>query len=76
MQSVIKKTFTVEGMHCGSCAVSTGMILENIPGVITARVDFDAKTAGVEYDSGQVTVSNMNKAVEGLVCRLKGASDD
>ncbi len=76
MKSIIRKRLTVEGMHCGSCAVSTGMILRNIPGVISARVDFDTKTADLEYDSYQVTVLDMNRALEALGYRLKGELDD
>lgn len=76
MESIIRKKLIVEGMHCGSCAVSTGMILKNVPGVISARVDFDTKTADVKYDSYQVTISDMNGALEALGYRLKGELDD
>jgi copper chaperone CopZ len=70
---VIKKTFTVEGMHCGSCAVSIGMILKNAKGVVSARADFEAKTAQVEYDSAQADLADLNQAIEALGYRLKEA---
>lgn len=76
MKSIIRKKLTVGGMYCGSCAVSTGMTLKNIPGIISARVDFDTKTADVEYDSYQATISDMNRALEALGYRLKGELDD
>ena len=68
---IVKKQFVVEGMHCGSCGVSIGMILKNLQGVISAHVDFDTKTAQVEYDSDQAVIGDMNKAIEGLGYKLK-----
>jgi Cu+-exporting ATPase len=68
---VVKKKFAVEGMHCGSCAVSVGMILKNLKGVSSASVEFETKAAEVEYDSDQVGLTEMNGAVEGLGYRLK-----
>lgn len=68
---VIKKTFVVEGMHCGSCAVSTGMLLKNLKGVRSARADYDSKTAEVEYDDAQIDLAAMNRALEGLGYQLK-----
>lgn len=70
---VIKKTFVVEGMHCGSCAVSIGMILKTVKGVVAARADFESKTAQVEYDSAQAGLAEMNRAIEVLGYRLKEA---
>ena len=69
--AVIKKTFVVEGMHCGSCAVSTGMLLKTLKGVRSARADYDAKTAEVEYDDGQVDLAAMNQALKALGYRLQ-----
>ncbi|MCL5059337.1 MAG: heavy-metal-associated domain-containing protein [Candidatus Thermoplasmatota archaeon] len=69
--AVIKKTFVVEGMHCGSCAVSTGMILENLKGVKSARADYDAKSAEVVYDDAEIGPAEMNRALEGLGYRLE-----
>jgi copper chaperone CopZ len=68
---LIKKKFAVEGMHCGTCAVSVGMILKNLKGVVSARAEFESKTAEVEYDSDQVGLTEMSSAVEGLGYRLK-----
>ena len=69
--AVIKKTFVVEGMHCGSCAVSTGMLLKNLKGVRSARADFDSKRAEVEYDDAQIDLAAMNQALAGLGYQLK-----
>ncbi|MCL5802043.1 MAG: hypothetical protein M1283_05945 [Gammaproteobacteria bacterium] len=30
--TIVRKMFRVEGMHCGACAVSTGMMLKAVQG--------------------------------------------
>lgn len=69
--AIVKKKFIVEGMHCGSCAVSTGMILKNLKGVKSARADYDARSAEIEYDDALVGLAQMNQALEGLGYRLE-----
>lgn len=71
--AVIKQTFAVDGMHCGSCAVSIGMLLKSVKGVVAARADFETKTAQVEYDSAQAGLADLNRAIEALGYRLKEA---
>lgn len=66
-----RKKFIVDGIHCGSCAVSAGMILKNLTGVKSARADFDSKIAEIEYDDAQIDLAEMNRALEGLGYRLK-----
>lgn len=69
--TTVRKRFVIEGMHCGSCAVSTGMILKNLKGVKTAHADFDSRCAEVEYDDVVTGLAEMNRALEGLGYRLK-----
>ncbi len=69
--ATVRKRFIVEGMHCGSCAVSTGMILKNLKGVKTARADYESRSAEVEYDDAAIGPAKMNHALEGLGYRLK-----
>ncbi len=69
--TTVRKRFTVEGMHCGTCAVSTGMILKNLKGVTTARADYDSRSAEIEYDDAIIGPVDMNRALEGLGYRLK-----
>jgi copper chaperone CopZ len=68
--AIVRKKFIVEGMHCGPCAVSIGMILKNLAGVKSARADYDARSAEVEYDDTEVGLAQMNQALEGLGYRL------
>lgn len=69
--AIVRKKFIVEGMHCGSCAVSIGMIIKNLKGVKSARADYDARSAEVEYDDAQLGLAQMNQALEGLGYRLE-----
>lgn len=69
--AIVRKNFVVEGMHCGSCAVSIGMIIKNLKGVKSARADYDARSAEVEYDDAEVGPAQMNQALEGLGYRLE-----
>lgn len=49
MTQIIKE-YIIQGMHCGSCAVSIEMLLANQPGVKSAKVKFDGKKAVIEFD--------------------------
>jgi Cu+-exporting ATPase len=69
--ATVRKKFIVEGMHCGSCAVSTGMILKNLKGVKSAHVDYDSRSAEIEYDDILVGLAQMNHALEGLGYQLE-----
>lgn len=71
--TIVRKKFIVEGMHCGSCAISTGMVLKTVQGVKSARADFDMKSAELEYDDTLVGLAQMNQALEGLGYRLEEA---
>lgn len=44
------KEYTIQGMHCGSCAMAIEMLLANQPGVASAKVNFDDKKAVVEFN--------------------------
>lgn len=70
--TVVRKKFIVEGIHCGLCAISTGMLLKTRKGVRTARADDDSKTAGVECDQGAIAVAAKNRAVDGVGLPAQG----
>lgn len=69
--SLIKMKLTVEGLHCGCCAVSLGIILRTVQGVASARADFDTKTVDIEYDSALANLQTMKKTIEGLGYRME-----
>ena len=69
---IIKKTYVIEGMHCGACSTGIEMFLSNTPGVKSAKVDYDSKKAEVEYEDGEIKDEGVIKAVEeaGFKARL------
>lgn len=69
--AIIKKTYAVEGMHCGACAAGIQMYLSNTEGVISVSVDYNAKKAEVEYNDAKVKESDIKKAVEELGYKFK-----
>lgn len=61
---MVKKQFTIEGMHCGACSAGIEMFLSNTEGVVSAKVDYNAKKAEVEYDDSKLKDSDIIKTVE------------
>jgi copper chaperone len=43
-------TFTVTGMHCGSCGMLVDETLEELPGVRASRTDVRHRTTTVDHD--------------------------
>ena len=52
-----KDRFPVTGMSCASCSASVESILNKLPGVQTAAVNFANATATVEFDKSRRTSS-------------------
>jgi Cu+-exporting ATPase len=62
--TLAKVEFNVEGMTCAvGCAAKIEKSLNNMDGIKTATVDFETKTAIVEYDVDQVTTDLLTKRV-------------
>ena len=55
-------TLKVEGMSCNHCKEAVEGSLKKLPGVKSAVVDLDAKTATITYEEGAVSVDQMKKA--------------
>lgn len=74
-----KINMPVLGMSCAACAVSVESILQNMPGVKQASVNFAAQTVQVEYDRQTVTAVKLQKAVQSvgydLIIDTDNASD-
>ena len=52
----------VQKMTCALCSVTVEKALEKVPGVTTAKIDYDKKTATVKFDPGKVTPAVLMKA--------------
>ena len=61
---MVKKTFDVEGMHCGACSTGIEMFLSNTEGVASAKVDYDTKKAVVEYDEAKMDDTKVIATIE------------
>lgn len=62
--TLAKVQFNVEGMTCAvGCAAKIEKSLNNMDGVKTATVNFETKTALVEYDVNQVNSDHLAQRV-------------
>ncbi len=59
-----KAEIKVSGMSCASCALNIEKNLNEVEGVDEARVNLGTKRATVEYDSDQVKLPQLEKAIE------------
>ncbi len=61
---MIKKTYSVTGMHCASCAINIEKELIKLPGVDQAVVNFANEEATVEFDSGKVKEADLAQVIQ------------
>ncbi|UUC46609.1 heavy-metal-associated domain-containing protein [Flavobacterium cerinum] len=60
-------SFTIEGMTCAmGCAATIENKLGRLDGVTSAKVDFETKTATVEFDANKQTATTLTQTVEGV----------
>ena len=52
----------VQNMTCSMCSITIHKALENVPGVLETKVDYEHKTATVKYDSDKTNPSALVKA--------------
>lgn len=62
----------VDGMTCGSCAVTTRLALSKVKGVSSAEVSFGQKEAKVTYDPALVTPEQLKAAIDGAGFKATG----
>jgi mercuric ion binding protein len=55
-------TLDVQNMTCATCKITVKKALEKVPGVASAEVDFEKKTATVQFDPDKVTSATLTKA--------------
>jgi Cu2+-exporting ATPase len=66
MAHLIKETFPVLEMSCAACAASVSSMLDSVPGVQEATVNFANQTALVTYDEDQVNPEAMRNALRSV----------
>lgn len=55
-------TFAVEKMTCAACPITVRKAMENVDGVKSVTVDFNAKTATVIFDPAVTTPEQIGQA--------------
>ena len=61
-----KEDFTINGMHCASCAALINKGLSKMPGVRAANVNYAAARAQVEYDEASVSQQQLLGCIASL----------
>jgi Cu+-exporting ATPase len=61
-----KEDFTINGMHCASCATLINKGISKLPGVKSANVNYAAARAQVEYDESQLSEDKIIEKVKSL----------
>lgn len=61
---MIKKTYAIEGMHCGACSTGIELFLSNTEGVASAQVNYETKKGEVEYDEAKLKDEDVIKVIE------------
>ncbi len=58
------KTYTIEGMDCGGCAVSIEMLLSAASGVQSAKVSFEDKELTLVYTEGAFDFAKSRESLQ------------
>lgn len=52
----------VQNITCSMCPITVKQALQKVPGVTEAKVDFERKTASVQFDPDKVDAATLVKA--------------
>ena len=64
MSDIVKREFSVVGMHCGGCVKSVTRAVSQVSGVRGVEVSLEKNAASVEYDAGTVAPAAIIAAIE------------
>ena len=53
-------------MHCGACALGIEMLVSNMEGVGSIKVDYNSKKGVLEFDSTKTSQDKIFKSIEEL----------
>lgn len=65
-QSTITTLFQVTGMHCNSCVVNIQDNISKLPAVSSVVVSLENRQASIQHNPKQVSVAELQKAIEAL----------
>lgn len=69
------KEFSVQGMHCASCAVNLTRAIKKIPGVVEANVNYGNEMAVIKTSSEKLDINQVKKAASRLGYELLEAEN-
>ena len=55
-------TLEVKNMTCAACPITVKKAINQVPGVVSATVEYESRTAIVTYDSSKTSVEAITKA--------------
>lgn len=55
-------TLEVKNMTCAACPITVKRAINKVPGVVSAIVDYDSRTAVVSFDSSKTSVEAITRA--------------
>ncbi len=67
----MRKTISISGMHCASCAQKIEKTLKKLNGIVDANVNFISEKAIIEFDPKKVNVEKIKKAIEDIGYKVK-----
>lgn len=76
MTDTNKVVIGIGGMHCAMCVKTVERALNALAGVRAASVNLATEKAQLVYDSAQVTLTDIQKAIEATGYRYLGSDED
>lgn len=70
--TIVRTTFSVEGMHCAGCQATIVGTLQRIDGVRSASADFEKGVAEAVHDARRAPPADLQAAIDKLGYRVTG----
>ncbi|MEK7576514.1 MAG: heavy metal-associated domain-containing protein [Patescibacteria group bacterium] len=64
--AIIKKDFSIEGMHCDACAIGIKMLLDSTDGIKSANINWGEKLGTIEYDESKIKIEEIQKTISDI----------
>lgn len=69
------QTYTLNGMHCASCANIIERTLKKVDGVGEVSVNYATESLNISFDGSKTTPERLSKAIEPLGYSISFAPD-
>lgn len=68
-------TLKLSGLHCTSCAVNIDLSLEDLPGVIESKTNYQKSESTISYDPEKTNLKAIQKEIQNLGYQIKRNQD-